>query len=337
MADVGIITEALPEDLAFQPNQAAVAGSQLTAFLHWCEAETERCFPDHSAFDRFSVEEFRAFWQLFLRWSGMPREGEIDPVCVGTSCESARFFPELRLNYAECLLGGDPGRPAITACHADGRRERLTRGDLRAKVARLAAALGRLGVGPGDRVVAVARNNVEAVVAALASAAIGATFSSCAPDMGAPAILARFAPLEPVVLLGNLRPEPWDPGVPVADRVAETAAGLPSLAAVVALDDGPMPQRPGSPVVAVHRFADLVREPAPGGPPDRGPGAGCLLPADGLRPPRGQHQTSAPELDLAADAPVICSANTDRPPGVDPGISPAIHDLMRAGKTWTST
>lgn len=257
-----------PSDEQILRRDTDVVHSQLTAFMRWCAAETGQHFPDYGAFDRFAVEEFRAFWKLFLCWSGLPREGSVEPVCVGTSCESARFFPELRLNYAECLLSGDPGPPAITACHGDGRRDRLTRGDLSIKVAQLAASLGRLGVKPGDRVVAIARNNAEVVVAALAAAAVGATFSSCAPDMAAPAILARFAPLEPVVLFANLRSEPWDAGAPVADRVAETAAGLPSLAAIVALDDGPMPPLAGSEAArATHRFADLARGDAAGGEP----------------------------------------------------------------------
>lgn len=254
----GMIAEAPLDEVVFRPDADAVARSRLTAFVRWCEAETGQRFPDHGAFDRFSVEEFREFWRLFLRWSGLPWEGASDPVCAGDSCENARFFPALRLSYAECLLGGDPGLPAITACHADGRRERLTRGDLRARVAGLAASLGRLGVVPGDRVVAVARNGAEAVIAALAAATVGASFSACAPDMGATAILARFAPLEPVVLFGTFRPEPWDAGIPVADRMAELAAGLPSLAAVIALDDGPMPPPPAG--VAAHGLAELTRD-----------------------------------------------------------------------------
>jgi acetoacetyl-CoA synthetase len=180
------------------------------------------------------------------------------PVCVGDACETARFFPDLRLNYAECLLAGSPDQPVLTACHAGGSRDRFTRGALRIAVARLATSLQRLGVRPGDHVAAIARNNAEAVIAALATAAIGATFASCAPDMGVPAILARFAPLEPVVLFGCLRVEPWDAGVLVAERVAGAAAGLPGLAAIIALDNGSLPASERT--VPQHRLADLLRD-----------------------------------------------------------------------------
>jgi acetoacetyl-CoA synthetase len=244
------------------PMEKTVACSQMTAFMRHCEAVTGQTLPDYWTFDKFSVAEFRAFWREFLCWSSLSHDGDTDPVCVGESCEEARFFPALRLNYAENLLSGDPDSPAVTACHHGGRPERLSRGELRGRVVRLAKSLDRLGVSPGDRVVAVARNNVEVVIAALAASAIGATFSSCSPDMGAFAMLARFAPLAPTVLLGNIRAEPWDPGVPVSERLAEVAAGLPTLRAVVALDGGAVPDGLGLPV---HRFADLT---AGGAEPD---------------------------------------------------------------------
>jgi acetoacetyl-CoA synthetase len=132
------------------------------------------------------VQEFRSFWRYFLEWSGLPQDGAVDPVCVGDACETARFFPDLRLNYAECLLAGSRDQPVLTACHAGGSRHRFTRGAQRIAVARLPTSLQRLGVRRGDHVAAIARNNAEAVIAALATAAIGATFASCAPTWACP-------------------------------------------------------------------------------------------------------------------------------------------------------
>ena len=81
----------------------------------------------------------------------------------------------------------------MTACNATGVTERLTRGELRRRVQDFAATLRALGVRPEDRVVSVLRNDAGSVVAALGSAAVGATFSSAAPEMGIPTLLARFA------------------------------------------------------------------------------------------------------------------------------------------------
>jgi acetoacetyl-CoA synthetase len=253
------ILQARPQDPIFIPNATAMARSQISAFMRYCETETRRSCADYSGFEQFSCQEFRTFWRLFLRWCRLDVEGEIEPACAGDSCESASFFPGLRLNFAENLLRQEHETDdllAVTACHGDRPPERLTRGELRNRVRSVAAALHDMGVAEGDRVVAIARNGSEAVVAALATAAVGATFSSCAPDMGVFSILSRFAPIEPVLLMGHFRSERWDIGTPVAARLAEVAAGLPSLKAIVALDDGAAPDGVACPV---HRLAELMK------------------------------------------------------------------------------
>jgi len=251
--------QARPRDPIFVPDATAMARSQLSAFVRYCETVTGRSYSDYSGFEQFSCNQFRTFWRLFLRWCKLDVEGEIEPVCTGDSCESASFFPRLRVNFVENLLRQEHASddlPAVTACHADRPRERLTRGELRDRVRSVAASLRDMGVAEGDRVVAIARNGNDAIVAALATAAVGATFSSCAPDMGVFSILSRFAPIEPVILMGHFRAERWDIGAPVAASLAEVAAGLPSLKAVVALDDGPAPNGLACPI---HRLADLMK------------------------------------------------------------------------------
>ena len=113
----------------------------------------------------------------------------------------AKWFEGAQLNYAENLLaGGADDRLAIQ--HASELRElrALTRGELRAEVARVAAALRALGVEPGERVAAYLPNIAEAVIAFLATASIGAIWSSCSPDFGASSVVDRFAQIEPKVL-----------------------------------------------------------------------------------------------------------------------------------------
>lgn len=244
------------------PLPATIAGSQMTAFLRFCEGETGRRFPDHASFHQFTVDEVRRFWSMFLSWSGLLHEGSIDPVCTDDVCERASFFPDVRLGYVESLLGidgeRDGERPALTSISASGRRERLTRRELGDRVASVAAALEALGVLPGDRVVAVADNDAGAVIAGLSVAALGASLSTASPDMGAFSILGRFAPLQPSILMCHL----GGPGPAAAaersGRVAEIVRGLPSLRALVALDDGPVPPDLGIPV---HALSELSRTP----------------------------------------------------------------------------
>ena len=83
----------------------------------------------------------------------------------------------------------------------DGFERTVTRGELRELVGRARAGLVAIGVGRGDRVVALAPNSVETLVTFLAAASLGAIWSSCSPDFGARAVHDRFAQIEPAVLL----------------------------------------------------------------------------------------------------------------------------------------
>ncbi len=228
--------------------------SQLKEFVNFCEEAIGKSYEGPAAFHEFSVADFRKFWRLFLEWADLRRSGEADPVCTDDRCEFATFFPNLRLNYAESLLEPtDPeadGRVAIVARHGDGSRQELTRRELREQVRQLATHLRALGIGRDDRVVAIAANNAEVIVAALAAATLGATFSSAAPEMGAPAILSRFEQLAPKLLFANTG----------SGSLAEVIEGLPSLETVIALDAKNLPAETTAPVL---RLDDLLASPPP--------------------------------------------------------------------------
>jgi acetoacetyl-CoA synthetase len=115
--------------------------------------------------------------------------------------------------------------------------------------------MSTMGVRPGDRVVAIARNSAETVVGGLAAAALGATFSVASPEMGTGAIIDRFRQLRPSILMTVLESSADQSAVPLSQRVKEIIPGLPSLTAVVALDDG---QVPAGFTVPVHRLRELV-------------------------------------------------------------------------------
>jgi acetoacetyl-CoA synthetase len=242
----------------FSPDAETIASSQMTRFVQFCEMRTSRTFADHAAFHQFSLEHSRTFWRLFLDWSGLRWEqGDASPVITNDRVEDATFFPNVQLGYAENLLRIDPWgpeHPAVTAYHRQGPPDRLTRGELRARVARLRAGLRTLGVQRDDRVVAVAYNNADAIVASLAAVSLGATFSASAPEMGAAAIIARFVQLAPAVLICHLASQQADAPMQLAVRIDEIAAALPSLKAIVALDDGPEPFNVSVPVVPLSEL-----------------------------------------------------------------------------------
>jgi acetoacetyl-CoA synthetase len=222
--------------VVFAPSEATVANSQMTRFRHFFSERLAVALPDEAAMYRASVTQFREFWSAFLEWSEISHSGDASIVCDTDSVEHARFFPNVRLSYAENVLGRDrwpADSAAITALGHDGRRRRMSRRELADEVDALAGLLRRLDVGPGERVVALLGNTAESVIAALAVASVGATFSSAAPDMGVAATLNRFNQLDPGVFLVSETTAVVHEVV--RRRAAEIAKGLTSLRAVVTL------------------------------------------------------------------------------------------------------
>ncbi|TCF96540.1 acetoacetate--CoA ligase [Paraburkholderia strydomiana] len=248
-------------------SERTIAASQMTAFTAALSVRTGQQFENYSALHAFSVDEYREFWRCLLTWlPGLDYVGDSSTVCVGDECETALFFPDIRLNYAQNLLnavGTDDSALAMIALHADGRRVSLTRGALRSRVTGLAQALQDLGLRQGDRVVAVMRNDEMAVMAALAVAAIGATLATASPDMGVATVLERFSQLAPRLLIAHTATGAPD-GFPstTPPQIAELAAQQPTLLGMVSLDGERPPLRSGLPCYtasALMESADPAR------------------------------------------------------------------------------
>ncbi|MGY1709236.1 acetoacetate--CoA ligase [Geodermatophilus sp. SYSU D00758] len=241
-----------------QSPAARTAAPQVAGFRARAETVAGRPLPTPGALHAWSVASPRDFWRTFLDWSGLVWEGSADPVLTDGDVRTARFFPGVRLNYAENALravdGAGDDAPALTSVHADGSVERYTRGELRAAVRRTSRALADLGVGPGTTVLAVAPNTAAVTVAALAVAGLGAALSTATPDMGPSTLLGRFGPVRAATVLvdrtGMARPD-----APADAVLAAVLAGLPATERVLLLDDGPLPALEG---VAVARLADRV-------------------------------------------------------------------------------
>ncbi|MGH3171373.1 MAG: acetoacetate--CoA ligase, partial [Trebonia sp.] len=169
------------------------------------------------------------------------------------------WFPGVTLNYARNALRAartDPDRVAVIPYAESGRGDSLTYAQLEAEVARVAAGLRSLGVTKGDRVVALLPNITETVVALLATASIGAIWSSCSPDFGARSVVDRFAQIDPKVFIATTG---YDYNGKTFDRTAiveEIAAGLDSLTAVVLVDSDKRPRLPGG--VRVRNWAEIT-------------------------------------------------------------------------------
>lgn len=144
-----------------------------------------------------------------------------------------RWFDGARLNFAENLLRFTGPAPAIIARDERGQRREISRDALTTEVARAAAALRQLGVGPGDRVAGFLPNIPEAVVAMLAAASVGAVWSSCSPDFGAKGVLDRFGQIAPKVLVVADGYQYAGKAIDCLARAAEIAAAIGSVRLVV--------------------------------------------------------------------------------------------------------
>lgn len=241
------------------PDMAAASKSQMLDFMRFCEKLLGRSFGDWLSFHKWSTSEFRVFWKTFLEWSGIQVEGEVEPVCEGDDCEHAVFFPRLSLSYSGVLLdgrGASDEKVAVIAEDETGRHAELRFGEMRRKVARIAQSLINLGVNKGDRIVAIARNDENAVLACLASAGIGATWSSVGPDLGPDAIIARFQHLEPFALFTHTAYFYQGTRRSIRSRLEQVVPSLSSLRFLVALDQGrEVLEGLGLPVVTLEDLA----------------------------------------------------------------------------------
>jgi len=229
------VSRAAPEKL-WEPPAGLVERARMTEYMRWLAAERGLDFDGYHDLWRWSVSDLEGFWSSIWDFFGVRADGEYERVLSSHEMPGARWFEGTRLNYAEHVFAGkDDAEPAIL--HASELRElsELSWGELRARVAAVAAGLRELGVERGDRVVAYMPNIPEAIVAFLASASLGAVWSSCSPDFGPASVIDRFAQIEPKVLFAV---DGYRYGGKDFDRretIAELQRAMPSLARTVVL------------------------------------------------------------------------------------------------------
>ena len=190
------------DDVLWRPAPGQVEGAQLTAFMRSASERAGSPMADYDTLWRWSIEHPEAFWPAVWDFCGVRASRRWDAVLEhGDRMPGATWFRGARLNFTENLLRrDDPDRVALVWRGEDGARRVFTRAELYHETARLAGALRRLGVGPGDRVAGFLPNCPEAVIAMLAAASLGATWSSCSPDFGIQGVLDRFGQIRPKVL-----------------------------------------------------------------------------------------------------------------------------------------
>ena len=234
--------------------------TRVGAYLAWLERERGLAFEDYADLHRWSITEPSAFWGSIWAHFGVRSSAEPGPALADAHMPGARWFPGARLNWAEhCLrLDRRGGDETVVIARSQSRdRLALSADELRDAVARTRAGLARLGVTRGDRVAAYLPNVPEAAIALLATASLGATWSSCAPEFGTRSVVDRLRQIEPKVLLTIDGYRYGDRAVDRVEEVAAIRAALPSLVTTVVL---PYLAADASRIPDAISWADLTAE-----------------------------------------------------------------------------
>ena len=235
----------------WEPSRARVARSNIVRFARWLRESQGLALVgddgalDYEALHAWSVEHPERFWPAVWRFCGVVSQDRLrsepwEQVVVGLErmappdpALGPRWFTGARLNIAENLLRHRSDRDAVVAWNERGRYASLTHAQLSRQVQRAAFALRAHGIRPGDRVAAFLPNIPEAIIAMLATASLGAVWSSCSPDFGVNGVLDRFGQIAPRILIACDGYRYSGKEMDTLVRVREIAARIPAIERVI--------------------------------------------------------------------------------------------------------
>ena len=188
-------------DLLWQPQAHAADETVLADYMRYVAAEGYGSFADYDALWQWSVSELDSFWSSVWDFGDIIGERGARAYQHDDNIRHAKFFPEAHLNYAQNMLRYQGTEEAIIFTREDGKRTSWSYNALQDEVSKLQQALAAKGVGKNDRVAGLVPNTPQAIAFMLASASLGAIWSSCSPDFGYAAAMDRLAQIEPKVLI----------------------------------------------------------------------------------------------------------------------------------------
>ena len=217
-------------DLLWTPDGSPTEIDSYATFV-----KTEQGFDwanDYHQLWQWSVREKGVFWSSLWDWHDVIGRKGLRNLIDENQMPGARFFPDASINYAQNMLVEADDRPAIIAYGEDGRCKRFTRAELKTAVMALAGWMQSKGISKGDRVAAYLPNGEHALIAMLATAAIGGIFSSCSPDFGLTGVSDRFGQITPKLLIAADGYQYNGRNIDRLDNIAELAKAIPSIGTV---------------------------------------------------------------------------------------------------------
>ncbi|MFC9841328.1 acetoacetate--CoA ligase [Rhodococcus sp. NPDC127530] len=190
-------------EVLWSPSAERISASRLAQYQRWLAAEKQVETTNFDSLWRWSVHDLDGFWSSIWEHFDVIASAPSTAVLTDRTMPGAQWFPNAHLNWAENLLrDSERDGAAIISVNENGINGELSRRELVAQVANLAAHFRQVGIRPGDRIAAVLPNIAPAIVSVLAAASVGAIWSCCAPDFGLKGLTDRFAQIEPTVLIG---------------------------------------------------------------------------------------------------------------------------------------
>ena len=187
--------------LLWEPSEKMKQQANLTKYMQWLGREKGLVFDDSEKLWKWSVDNLEEFWASIWEYFPVHSSKPYKTVLIERKMPGAKWFAGAELNYAEHVFrNATPSRPAIVFQSETMPLTEISWEDLHQKVGTVAHALRAMGVQRGDRVVSYLPNIPEAAVAFLATASLGAVWSSCSPDFGTRSVIDRFQQIEPKVL-----------------------------------------------------------------------------------------------------------------------------------------
>ena len=261
------------------PSADDVANSRLTAFTNWINDTRHLTLQNYEQLHAWSVNSPEAFWDCIWDFFGILGDKNTSDEAAGSivtdlyKMPGANWFAESKLNFAENLLryaqntSAEANKTAIVERNENGRVANYSFRDIAVKAAYLAYFLKEHGVVEGDRVAAVSTNSHHAIVGMLATASLGAVWSSCSPDFGESGILDRFAQIEPKVLLACANYQYAGKRIDCEGKIQNVVKSLDSLTACVLFDpsssSNSVPHKPSttnlsSPTNQLHNWESMI-------------------------------------------------------------------------------
>jgi acetoacetyl-CoA synthetase len=187
--------------MLWKPTDERVKNSNMYRFINFINKKHSLDINEYRALYKWSIENIPEFWASFWEFADIKYSKMYDTVIDDVhKMPGAKWFEGARLNFAENLLRFRDDHTAFIFRGETQKSSKMTYSELYDTVARLAKSLKEMGIKPGDRVAAYMPNMMETAIAMLAATSIGATWASCATDIGAGAAIDRLDQIKPRVL-----------------------------------------------------------------------------------------------------------------------------------------